>query len=458
MNDSEFSQETQGAWLSVIDQAIMAAERAELKLSCQGGRSEASSQQRKVSGSYYTPSDVADHFWSLFFRHHRISDLRSLLAFVGSVDLVEPSVGSGMFVFSFLKKAAMLGATPENLAGLRFHVVDINLAALRFFSEQMQSIESVVSVKFIGIITAQNDFLEWVKASTIPNVIFVGNPPFVANPRNARWRNLYADFVEAMLVYVGVKGISLILPLSICFSRDYTEMRTLIRSMEMGISASSYDNIPDCLFKAGKPDSTNTNRANSQRCTILNIGGPDKTVREASPLLKWSVADRLILLSTTPTFQVFTDIDPSGQIPRPATCKIADYMRGAIGAPPLRTFLSRVGQPTFSVGNVARNYIGIRDSGAISIRGASEEDSWLAFQLLSSEIFYDYWRTYGDGFHVTIDLIERFPVTAALAEQCRQNQVVAQRIWADRAVYAKEKLNSGLVVRSYDFRAAFSNQ
>jgi ribosomal protein S12 len=38
-----------------------------------------------------------------------------------------------MFVFSFLKKAALLGATRESLAGVRFHVVDVNLMALRFF-------------------------------------------------------------------------------------------------------------------------------------------------------------------------------------------------------------------------------------------------------------------------------------------------------------------------------------
>ncbi|MGE4430181.1 MAG: hypothetical protein AB7E05_05485 [Sphingobium sp.] len=139
---------------------------------------------------------------------------------------------------------------------------------------------------------AQSDFLEWVSMNAFTDVVFAGNPPFVANPRGARWRNLYADFVEAMLSYRGVKGISLILPLSICFSRDYSDLRATIRAAGMGISASSYDNIPDCLFKSGKPDSTNTNRANSQRCTILNLGGPAPLLREASPLLRWSTADR----------------------------------------------------------------------------------------------------------------------------------------------------------------------
>ncbi|QPC85705.1 hypothetical protein GA830_02370 [Mesorhizobium sp. NBSH29] len=228
----------------------------------------------------------------------------------------------------------------------------------------------------------------------------------------------------------------------------------------MSISASSYDNIPDCLFKTGKPDSTNTNRANSQRCTILNIGGPDPMLREAAPLLSWSAAERTTLLSTVPRFRAFNSDDPSGQIPRPASDALADYMHGASGARPLRTFLSKIGKPVFSVGGVARNYIGIRDyeaavAGCIPIKTHSEEERGLVLQILSSKLFYDYWRTYGDGFHVTVDLIERFPVADPLARRLNRNVNLARHVWDSRSSFAKEKLNSGRVIRSYDFRAAF---
>lgn len=445
-------------WTRAIDQAIIAAEEAELELSRQGAHAPA--EQRKASGSYYTPSDVAGHFWDLFFRHHRISDLTSLLAFTSSNDLVEPSAGSGMFVFSFLRKAASLGATPDSLASLRFHVIDINLSALRFFAEQMRQIEAVVGVRFAGVGPSQNDFLEWTTTTRVENAVFVGNPPFITNPRGHSWRNLYADFVAAMLDYRSVKGVSLILPLSVCFSRDYAALRDMIRNARMGISASSYDNIPDCLFKAGKPDSTNTNRANSQRCTILNLGGPDPDVREASALLSWSARERGAVLSNVPDFRPIYDGDQTGQLPRPASDALSLYMESAKGARPLRAMLSKIGRPVFAVGGVARNYIGIRDfetsgPGSIPIKAASEEDRGIVLQILSSTLFYDYWRTYGDGFHVTVDLIERFPVTLDLMERCARNLVHARQIWADRAAYAKEKLNSGRVVRSYDFRAAF---
>jgi hypothetical protein len=400
------------------------------------------------------------HFWDLFFWHHRICDPAALQAFLSTTQLVEPSAGSGMFVFSFLRKAALLGATPESLAAAKFHVVDINLTALRFFSDRLREIESAIGTRFVGIGPSQKDFLEWASKSCVTNAVFVGNPPFVANSRGSRWRNLYADFVETMLTYRSVKGVSLILPLSVCFSRDYTNLRALIRSSGMGVSASSYDNIPDCLFKAGKPESTNTNRAISQRCTILNVGGPNAMLRESSALLSWAAAERTSILSSIPTFRSFDDNDRSGQIPRPSSEVLVSYMSEARNAPPFRRFLSKMGRPMFAVGGVARNFIGIRDvepldPGCILIKTASEEDRYIALQILSSGIFYDYWRTYGDGFHVTVDLIERFPVTEALAVRFRATSTRAREVWLQRTAYAKEKLNSGRVVRSYDFRTAF---
>ena len=324
----------------------------------------------------------------------------------------------------------------------------------------MRKIERLVGVGFDRIGLSQSDFLEWARTTDFSNTVFIGNPPFVANPRGARWRNLYADFVEAMLSYHGVKGLSLILPLSVCFSRDYSELRATIKLAGMGVSASSYDNIPDCLFKAGKPDSTNSNRANSQRCTILNLGGPNSELREATALLSWVGADRGNMLSKIPAFCAFDDNDSSGQLPRPASEMLINYLRGTSGARPLGSFLSRIGKPAFAVGGVARNYIGVRDYeasalGCIPIKVHSNDEHGFVLRILSSNLFYEYWRTYGDGFHVTVDLIQRFPVTVALAQHCEDNSKLAYEIWLNRHAYAKEKLNSGRIIRSYDFRAAF---
>jgi hypothetical protein len=226
----------------------------------------------------------------------------------------------------------------------------------------------------------------------------------------------------------------------------------------MGIRAASFDNIPDCLFKSGKPDSTNSNRANSQRCTILNLGGPDPATRLSSSLRSWLAHERAAVLSNPPIFFNFLDNDPTGQIPRPASQELIDYLAEGSDAQPLGSFLQKTGRPSFAVGSVARNYIGIREymanaSGCIPIRVTSEETFFLTLHILTSRLFYDYWRTYGDGFHVTVDLLERFPVTRALSIQCRARHKITKHAWMQRASYMKEKLNRGKVVRSFDFRS-----
>lgn len=448
---------SEASWVELLDRIIAKAEGAEHVLAHQG---EADLQgRRKITGSYYTPADVAEHFWDLFFRVHGIGDARSLLQFMADSEFIEPSAGSGIFFFSFVKKALLLGASIESVSEVRFNIIDVNLAALRFFSERLHELEAATGIRFAGVSRSQSDFLDWVESCKISNAVFVGNPPYVSNPKGRLWKNLFAEFLEAMMVYESKKAISLILPLSVCFSRDYRELRNRISSSGMGISASSYDNRPDCLFNSGKPESTNTNRVNSQRCTILNLGGLDPSRREASPLINWMAAERSTVLSQTPNFFDFDDHRAFAQIPRPASLEIQALM-GQSDVRPLGAFINKLSAVSFRVGGVARNYIGIREAnasplGSIAIRTGSRENLSIVLQALTSRLFFEYWKTYGDGFHVTQELIVNFPITSEMLLAYKENESEAHKIWSDRSKFAKSKLNSGKVISSYDFTSAF---
>jgi hypothetical protein len=78
----------------------------------------------------------------------------------------------------------------------------------------------------------------------------------------------------------------------------------------------------------------------------------------------------------------------------------------------------------------------------------------VVFQVLSSKLFYEYWKTLGDGFHVTKGLIERFPIHLPLWLKCSEHQATAQRLWRSRKRYMKSKDNSGKTIVSYDFTGA----
>jgi hypothetical protein len=443
-------------WAQTLDRIIAETEAAEFDLATKGDIG-----CRQKSGSYYTPHDVADHFWLQFFRFHNVKGADGFRALIARTHFVEPSAGSGIFVFTLLRQALRFGLHPRELATLRFSVIDINFTALQFVGVKLGEAETSLGVNLTNVGLTQRDFLDWAASTKFENVIFVGNPPFVSNARGSRWRNLYADFLESMLDYPArSKSLSLILPVSICFSRDYADLRQIIRASGMGVCAASYDNIPDSLFKSGKPESKNTNRANSQRCTILHIGGPNPDARDSAPLLRWAARQRDEILGGIPDYQSFATYRFDNQIPRPSNNWILKYLAENASARSTRTLMSRQGRSDFSLGTVARNFIGVRettvrDATSVPIKAASELERFVLLQIFGSQIFYEFWRTLGDGFHVTNDLIERFPVSPALYESCVRNLARAQREWGSRAMVLKEKLNCGRVTRTYDFSKRF---
>ncbi len=441
-------------WPTALDTVLESLEDAEMVLSSEG-------IGRKSSGSYYTPADVAGHFWRLFWRHHQVNDKVSALAFIEHMNFVEPSVGAGMFFFSLLRSLADFGLGPVEASRVKFEAVDLNRSALDYVNGQINELERKFEVQFHYVKLEQADFLKWGPSRTFVNAAFVGNPPFVTNGRGSRWKNLYANFVDTMLTNGNGAGIGLILPVSVCFSRDYADLRNMIRDSGLPLSASSYDNMPDYLFKAGKPESGNTNKANSQRCTILNLGGPRNGVAESSALLRWSSSERKVFMSSTPQFHDCSGYDLGRQIPRPVDQNLTRYLEEASGNRTVREFMSRIGRGAFAVGAVARNFIGIREyegraSGVIPVRTNERDSSLILLQILASNLFYKYWRSFGDGFHVTNDLIDRFPISNDFLRTCEQNLDNAAKAWSGREAFAKTKLNSGKTIKSYDFSKAFA--
>ena len=75
--------------------------------------------------------------------------------------------------------------------------------------------------------------------------------------------------------------------------------------------------------------------------------------------------------------------------------------------------------------------------------------------VVSSDLFYDYWLTVGDGFHVTKKNLHNFPVHDALLALLTTKLNTVQEIWKNRRHYAKKKVNSGVEIRSFDFSDAF---
>ncbi|WP_123642933.1 Eco57I restriction-modification methylase domain-containing protein [Histidinibacterium lentulum] len=443
-------------WALDAQVAVSAAETAEAELSYS---SECKSEsKRKLAGAYYTPADVADHFWQIFFDRRNITSSLSAQNLIEGAHFVEPSAGAGALFFSLIKGLINQGLSPQIVRLINADLVDINQQALEFIRDKIETLEQRWDIKFDRVRLIHGDFRSYEFPATDRPGVFFGNPPFVANQKgSSKWKNLYADFIERSLELSRKPAhLHFIVPLSIAFSRDYSALRSRMQRLKSEISISNYDNIPDTLFKSGKPKHTNTNKANSQRCSILSVA-PARTPRVyASALQRWSKGERTSLLCSIPTFYDVTDYRLDDQIPRPANQLIADYLRASIEEKRLGSLICSASRYRLAIGSVARNYIGFRDEldGSSNVLGfGSEKDFLTALGVLSSRLFFDYWLTVGDGFHLTKSTILNFPLAQYVEEELQRLQPEVRKMWRNRNNFEKAKLNNGRQTRSFDFSA-----
>jgi len=441
-------------WECEANNVLLAAEKAEAELSYSSDC--ISEDLRKVSGSYYTPADVADHFWAIFFERRKLSTPEEVRHFVSGCVFVEPSVGAGALFFSLLKAIIRRGLNPTDLSLVKADLIDINEQALQFIRQQIDRLERLWNIKFLGIRLIHQDFRNYQMNNQSSFSVFFGNPPFVANERGASdWKNLYADFLELSLRIGGCSShLHFILPLSITFSRDYAALREQLLAANLKISISSYDNIPDTLFKSGKPKHTNTNKANSQRCSILSAVPSNSPSLSSSQLHRWAKSERADLMASIPVFMDMSGYNLDDQFPRPTDSFIAEYLLVDAETKRLSKFTSKSDLYQLFVAPVARNYIGFReqDANGCNILCFSTEEAFLTtLGILSSRLFFNYWLSIGDGFHVTKSNVLNFPVTKIVEEKVWALHPDIQHYWKNRKRFEKVKLNNGRYARSFDF-------
>lgn len=447
----------QSEWLDRLNKVLLDAEAAEKELSyiSQCGTERA----RKLSGSYYTPIDVARYFWHEFFLHCDLTSADKAKYFANHHTFVEPSVGAGVLFFAFLERLVVAGLSPSQLSEMEVDLVDINSLALEFIQESIKGLEQDLGITFRNLRLSCVDFRKADFNKRARPLVFFGNPPFVANTKGtSHWKNLFADFLEKSLSDSGTRGsVHFILPLSISFSRDYRPLRLMLKDHPRKIAVSNFDNIPDTLFKAGKPLHDNSNKANSQRCSILTVLPSDSPIILSTKLHRWSKKDRYKVLGQSPEYFNVTQYSFDDQIPRPENEQLLRYLSSVNGAYTLGDLVKKSGKYSLNVAGVARNYIGIREGSASGVHNLKFDrlvDFYSALNILTSDLFRDYWLTIGDGFHVTKSNVFDFPVSPCVSIALARNQRKIKRIWDRRSEYAKSKLNSGIKTNSYDFSSA----
>lgn len=265
--------------------------------------------------------------------------------------------------------------------------------------------------------------------------VVVANPPYVKFASNnavkqlyksAKCNDLYAWLLERGLQLMAVGGaIGTVVPLSVMFSGTFSSLRQQLLSGNLQLRLSSFDNVPDSIFNTGKT-SNNTSTENMQRTTIIiakSEQGTEKKI-ETTGLLRWWHEDRSILFSKL-VFANTTMISSSENFPKISSDllvsfwlhiskskrKIADLAAEIFSEArrpdpkSIHITIPRITGYFISAtpGSMERN-------GVLSLSFRCEEDMNLARVILNSNIFYWYWRSFGDGFHQNVQIVGNFPV------------------------------------------------
>lgn len=411
-------------------------------------------KSRRASGSYYTPVDVARFFWRNYFTVRGIEGPKAAREFVANHVFVEPSAGSGILFFALLEALGRIGLSPEEVQTISAYLVDVNGNATKFLRTMVNELRRPSEAILLSNVNVlKKDFLRWAGVRGGRAVMCFGNPPFVL--QSGEWRNSAAEFMSRCMDLAGPRGsLSLIMPMSLCFSRDYRVLRERIRALKVAAYFANFDNIPDTLFKAGKPLNENTNKANSQRCSVVSLVPSKRTIQYSTRLIRWRASDRDQVLGVAPQYVRIDGYSLNDQFPRAQSEGLIGYLKGAVSCKRLRDLVADDGDFCLYIAGVARNYIGIRDEagpGVLCLRVGTRRDFLKVLGIVTSQLFFEYWLAVGDGFHVTLGSVLDFPLSPEVEAKVECNSALVSRAWKERSTLLKTKLNRGVVVRSYDF-------
>jgi hypothetical protein len=179
-----------------------------------------------------------------------------------------------------------------------------------------------------GEIAEREGFLHWelefpdsVQDGVCRFDCIIANPPYVGTRADAAIAALYQTapcgdlyawiFEKALQVLAPTGALGTIVPLSLMFSETFSSLRQVLLIGNVHLRLSSFDNVPDGLFNAGKT-SSNTSKENMQRTSMVlaqKIESPSRI--EATNLLRWWHEDRHHLFDscsslTSPSFAHLT--------------------------------------------------------------------------------------------------------------------------------------------------------
>ena len=457
---------------------------------------------RKQRGSFYTPTDVAEHVVSAALSRAKLASHPRVL---------DPALGTGVFLRATFKRLLKRGYTPDKAISCLYGVdidecavdmaafvllVDYALASRSEISEpafelwcrirsQLLAANSLVVFNGLG----RQDCLFHRDSQLKPGLadrfdVIVGNPPYAPLGQDADLTDLarrfityesascstdvYLGFVELLCSQLRPEGAgALVVPMSI----GYATTGPVRRLREAAIQSNGhwtfefFDRTPDALFGDDV----------KQRTAIVTWHATQGRRLVTSPVMRWTSSNRQELFKQIPRVELgdhsFLDGVPKvGSAAQAAVYRSLRSSSGSLGSHLLeRRRVSAIeadgSKCSLYVAGTAYNWLNVyRTPSAITggvatpttsplteltLRTSEEADA--VYAVLSSRLLYWLWRVEGDAFHVPSGWLRDEPTTGLLRDPRALPQLAkfGRSLWNAVVEHPVVSRNGGKTTLSY---------
>lgn len=408
--------------------------------------------QRRGAGRIYTPYDVTEHMCreSIVEMMEGMSTPQEVV----SLRILDPAVGSGAFLAqayrSILNQSLEHGIVLDDehkslLISDVLHGVDVDTFATKV-CKLVMFLESGGNYPNISpsIFTADSlqlggspSVLDWTKHIRFNGVckgydLVIGNPPYVRiKPEDyeqfllAESRNLYGLFCELSISLTKPRGIfSMIIPQAVMGAQETESLRNHVLNLNAEIKFQVFDSVPDFLFDQGKIES-NTNTNINQRTVIVSVSKRKSRKIFTSKLLRWRRREeRDVLFDHLDLIEILPSDIHCDRIPMISNKRTLELLRA------MKEIEQTIGDVKDGNGSklymtkAVRYFITAlpRDLGRPNTLqfGVDESHFERVHTILNSNVFYWWWRVFGNGFQVEQRDVDSFPLLDITSETAKR--------------------------------------
>lgn len=419
-------------------------------------------QQKKKSGQYYTPDDVA-YIMSYWFNE------------IQAENVCDVACGTGKLILTYLDILGWDKARDLIKEG-KLYLYDLDDVAL--------SICKTIILKKYGkdldskIHDINCDFLDK-KISLPENCKVISNPPYaLVSKISSSWersnvtidtKELYSMFMEKIMLQS--KASVIITPYSFIGGNKFYSLRLLMNNYNGFIV--SFDNVPGNIFCGRKHGIFNTNTANSVRAAITVVQNKEKYKGfRLTPLIRFKTEERKQLLESkvlegfiANRYQMVDKNNKSFSKCHKELQDIYDTWLQKSNKTVNDIVSSKTTSYSIYVPNTCRYFttassIELNRTGVMKLNIKDKESFNLLYCLINSSFSYWWWRVFDGGITYPIGLLNQMPIFDNLlnAEDRKFFEDITDEMRSIEKKCIVTKLNAGSIQENIKFPAEYRNR